>query len=161
MGQPLGDVQALRAQAAAADSEAALELTSRAVEEAAAARGRRLLLLIDNLDEILDQVGTGDEMATRRLRSLLQHSPRYMLVGSTTAIFDELVNYQRPLYQFFAPIYLRPLDDQDVQQLLRRRAEVDANQLFLSPSRELRQKVRVITTLTGGNPRLVVALYDV
>ncbi len=164
MGTPPADAAALRLRTAALstdDPDAALQTAVEAVEDAAASQERRLLLLVDNLDLILERATAGDDMATRRLRSALQHSPLYMLVGSSTAVFDELIDYRRPLYQFFAPIYLRPLEHGDIMELLRRRALVDGNALFLRPSRELHRKVQVITEITGGSPRLVVALYDV
>ena len=142
------------------DRQHGADLALVALEEVAKEAGRRLLLLVDNLDQILGRTTAGDELATRRLRSTFQHSPILMLVGSSTAIFEELIDYRRPLYQFFAPIHLAPLTYAQVLELLRRRAAVDGNNLFLRPTRELRIKVRVVTEITGGNPRLVVALYD-
>jgi tetratricopeptide (TPR) repeat protein len=158
------DADALRAQLSAlgaSNPDAALDKAVQAVRDAAASQQRRLLLLVDNLDQILEQVAGSDDLATRRLRSVLQHDSLFMLVGTSVAIFDELVNYQRPLYQFFAPILLPPLDESEVMEVLRRRAMVDRRNLAADFPRDLKRKVRVITAIAGGNPRLVVALYDV
>ncbi|MHB0875414.1 MAG: AAA family ATPase [Anaerolineae bacterium] len=158
------EAEGLRAEAlerAQADRDNAASLALDGIEAIGAALERRFLLLVDNLDQVFEQATAGDEAATARLRAVLQHSPLFMLVGTSTAVFEELIDYGRPLYQFFAPIHLEPLRFAQVLELLRRRAAVDGNPMFRRMSRDLKRKVRVVTEVAGGNPRLVVALYEV
>ncbi|MCX6930934.1 MAG: winged helix-turn-helix domain-containing protein, partial [Verrucomicrobia bacterium] len=45
-------------------------------------------------------------------------------------------------------------------ELLQRRAEFDGNERFLRDFREQRPKIRAIVHLAGGNPRLILMLYE-
>ena len=56
-----------------------------------------------------------------------------------------------------------PLDRltaEQVFELLQRRAEFDGNERFLRDFREQRPKIRAIVHLAGGNPRLILMLYE-
>ena len=53
------------------------------------------------------------------------------------------------------------LDDEQVEELLLTRARLEGCQDFLEHYDENRGKVRAITYLTGGNPKLVVMLYEI
>src|SRR5690606_38546692 len=65
----------------------------------------------------------------------------------------------RPFYDFFRTISLRDLDGDDIEAMSRHRAKWDgmeATQIEL-----LVQRIRAISHLSGGNPRLILALYTV
>jgi DNA-binding MarR family transcriptional regulator len=52
------------------------------------------------------------------------------------------------------------LNAEQVFELLQRRAEFDGNERFLRDFREQRPKIRAIVHLSGGNPRLILMLYE-
>jgi len=121
--------------------------------------GKRLLLLVDNLDMILEQIGS--ELDDARFRRELMTGGDLMVVGGGTSYLDEARSHDRPLYGFFRLIRLERLRHEDVLGLLRKHAERDgANEALLSLDRAP-GRVRALEQFTAGNPRLVLMLYRV
>ena len=60
---------------------------------------KRLLLLVENLDQILAQIN--DEHDNARLRDVLMNDGTMMLIGGATTFFKEARAYDQPLYNFF------------------------------------------------------------
>ena len=105
--------------------------------------GKRLLLVVENLDTMF--AGMLDPDAGWRLRKTLQTEPRIMLLGTATSRFAEIVRPDRALYDFFRVIELRPLD------------ETECNALWQAVSGEspATGKIRSVQILTDGSPRLI------
>lgn len=120
---------------------------------------RRLLLLVDNLDLILDQIH--DERENARLRTVLMNEGDFMLVGGATTFFHAARAYEQPLYNFFKIYNLENLSYPQVQDLLRRRATVDGLTGFEETLRANRVRLKVLQYFTGGNPRLTLMLYRI
>jgi DNA-binding MarR family transcriptional regulator len=113
---------------------------------AARSRGRRLLLLAENLDMLLhDQVG-GEEAWT--LRQALHNEHDLLLMASSVTSFAQVEEASEALYGFFHRIDLRPLGDDDVRAIWR-----EVTGVTLEGDR-----VVPIRVLTGGNPRMVAVL---
>jgi len=121
--------------------------------------GKRLMLLIDNFDMILDQIG--DERENARLRDVLMNDGTLMLVGGATTFFKEARAYDQPLYNLFKIYNLNSLDPNQIRDLLRRRAELDELKDFDETLRVNESRIRVLEYFTGGNPRLVLMLYRI
>ncbi len=121
--------------------------------------GKRLMLLIDNLDMILDQIG--DERDNARLRDVLMNDGTLMLVGGATTFFKEARAYDQPLYNLFKIYNLNNLDSDQIRDLLRRRAELDNLKDFDETLRANESRIRVLEYFTEGNPRLVLMLYRI
>jgi RNA polymerase sigma factor (sigma-70 family) len=124
-----------------------------------AQNGKRLMLLIDNFDMILDQIG--DERENARLRDVLINDGTLMLVGGAPAFFKEARAYDQPLYNLFKIYNLNSLDPKQIRDLLRRRAELDGKKDFDETLRKNESRIRVLEYFTGGNPRLVLMLYRI
>ncbi|MCW8137899.1 MAG: AAA family ATPase [Planctomycetota bacterium] len=107
------------------------------------ARGRRILLLLENLHMLLDEQLSADEAWT--LRKTLQTEPRLMLVASATSRFGAIDDPPQAMYGFFRPHVLAPLDMEACRRVWQAVAGVD-----LEPAR-----ARPIQILTGGNTRLL------
>lgn len=113
---------------------------------AARSRGRKILLLAENLDMLLDdQVAADDGWA---LRSALQTEPDLLLIGSAVTSFSRLESSGEAFYGFFHRIDLGPLGDDDVRALWHKVTGVELAGDRIVP----------IRILTGGNPRLVSVL---
>lgn len=109
-------------------------------------KGRRLILLVENLNMLLhEQLSTEDAWA---LRHTLLHEPRIMVLATATRRFAELDRQDQPMFELFLPHELRPLDTEEC-------AAVWASVTGKEPTWE---RVRPIEILTGGNPRLLVIL---
>jgi DNA-binding MarR family transcriptional regulator len=120
---------------------------------------RRLLLLVDNLDMILDQIGNSEDNAA--LRNVLMNDGTIMLAGAATSFFKEARSYDQPLYNFFRVWNLEALDSTVVDVLLTQRASVDKLPDFEQRLRENRTRINVLHYFTGGNPRLILMLYRI
>jgi tetratricopeptide (TPR) repeat protein len=133
----------------------------------AAANGRRILLLIDNFDRVFPATATGrrktraPESEFRGFRKLLSTESFLMVIGASVRLFEEIAAYDRAFFNFFCPVEVPNLTEEEISELLRRCAEMEGNAAFLQHFDALRDKVRAITYMTGGNPRLVLMLYDV
>jgi tetratricopeptide (TPR) repeat protein len=141
--------------------------TTSELEEAALARikdwreenSKQLLLLVDNFDIILQQIG--DERDNAKLRDVLMNDGTMMLVGGATTFFKEARAYDQPLYNLFRIYNLQALTSEQMDDLLRRRAKLDGVEDFDETLRANSTRLRVLEYFTGGNPRLVLMLYRV
>ena len=120
---------------------------------------KRLLLLVENFDMILEQIN--DEQDNARLRDTLMNDGTIMLLGGATTFFKEARAYDQPLYNFFQIENLNDLRFEQMQELLRSRAALDALPNFDATLKANAGRLRVLEYFTGGNPRLVLMLYRV
>lgn len=120
---------------------------------------KRLVLLVDNFDMILEQIGKEEDNA--RLRHLLMNDGTIMLLGGATTFFKEAHAYDQPLYNFFRIYDLPKLEFADMENLLRQRAMIDGTPNFERTLKANTSRLRVLQYFTGGNPRLVLMLYRV
>ncbi len=141
------------------DDRASEDLAIRALEEISKQQGKRLILLIENLDMVFAR-GL-DDRTQKTLRRLLMTRPFMMIIGTAVRMFEELERYDAALFNYFCPVPLKRLGDEEVERLLRCRAEFDGGDRFAEEYRKHRPKIRAISKLTGGNPRLVLMLYEV
>jgi tetratricopeptide (TPR) repeat protein len=149
------------------DQERSLALAVDGLRALTAKHGKRVLLLVDNFDRVFPATATGrdkertPESEFRSFRKLLSRESFLMVIGASVRLFDEIASYDRAFFNFFVPVEVPNLTDDEICELLRRCADVEGNTGFLAQFDAMREKVRAITYMTGGNPRLVVMLYDV
>ena len=84
-----------------------------------------------------------------------------MLIGGATTFFREARAYDQPLYNFFKITHLDTLKFEEMQDLLRQRATLDALPNFEATLCANRTRLKVLEYFTGGNPRLVLMLYRI
>lgn len=119
---------------------------------------KKMLLLIDNADDIIDGFSEEDQAA---LRDLLMTSDSVLFIGAAPTLFDAVVDHERPLYNFFEPIWLKEVSFDDMGALLQKFAEIEGKQELLSAFQKSEAKLRAIHSLSGGNPRLILSLYQI
>ncbi len=172
----IGDVtdlwlNALRAAARAADAPAlaaqatelerahegdALEEAARNALVAAPARTqRRLLLLVDDLDAVLDRVG--DDARLAHLRGVLQHTPALMWIGASTRPLEVAFDYRRPLYDQLRVVALDPLDLAASRALL---DALSARDPKGTPHPADPVRLTLLAPVLDGNPRALTRLHD-
>lgn len=109
-------------------------------------QGKKLLLIVENLNGLLgNQISNDDAW---KLRHTLQNEPRVMLLATATSRFEEIDNADKAMYELFRIHDLRPLDKDDCRSLW---------QSLTGQSLEA-DRVRPIQILTGGNLRLLTIL---
>jgi tetratricopeptide (TPR) repeat protein len=147
--------------------ERSLAVAVEGLRSLAARHGRRILLLIDNFDRLFPATAAGRrktrpaENEFRAFRKLLSKESFLMVVGASVRLFEEIAAYDQAFFNFFSPVEIPNLSEDEICELLRKCAELEKNTAFLAQFEAQRDKVRAITYLTGGNPRLVLMLYDV
>jgi DNA-binding MarR family transcriptional regulator len=120
---------------------------------------KKIIILCDNLEEVFKQ---WQEKEYKKLRAFLSDQQAVMIIGTAVKIFKEIIQPNQPFYEFFEIVTLVDLSDSQMLELLRKRF-IDDNleQEFNRKKKHLKGKVAAIAKLTGGNPRLMVFLYDI
>ena len=108
--------------------------------------GKRLLLVVENLDMIFSEQIDGN--AGWELRHTLQGEPRIMLLATAVLQVEELTRSDHAMYDLFRTVELEPLDE----------AECGTVWAAVSGSALVARQARAVQILTGGNPRLLSIL---
>ncbi len=115
------------------------------VLEAADRLGRRLVLMVENMQRLCEDV---DRDFGWELRGVLQTEPRIMLVNTATTNFEDLRRADRPFFELFRNLELKPLSTECCQRLWS----------TISGDDVTARQVRPLEILTGGSPRLLVII---
>lgn len=121
------------------------------------ASGKRALLLIDNLNELLAAIH--DPEPLRRLRAFLMSDSRVMIVGAATQYFEAIKGLDKPFFEFFREFELKALTLGETMECLAGLAEVRSDEAVKETLRDRPKGVEALHVLTGGNPRLVRTFY--
>lgn len=116
-------------------------------------------VVLENVGEMLDRRFTRPEQA--RFRTLLTDAPPFALVATNTSRPDQITSVKAPFYDFFQERALAELTQEQVAALVKERARVDGATHLLGAWSELTPRIAALYHLSGGNPRLVLALYEV
>ena len=125
------------------DDRLLADLALAAILDFATTQGKRLLLLVENLNSLFNEIG--EPRVGWELRKTLQCESRIFLLGSATSRFAEIDNSKRALYDLFQVHTLKRLDTEACATLWRNVSERD-----IAP-----RAIRSLEILTGGNPRLL------
>ena len=119
--------------------------------------GRRALLLIDNLNDLLSSIH--DPEPLHRLRAFLMKESGVMVIGAATRYFDEVTSVGKPFNDFFRYFELRPLSIEEMQECLAALAQLSGDEGVKRALQERGGTLRTLHLLTGGNPRLIKTFY--
>jgi tetratricopeptide (TPR) repeat protein/DNA-binding transcriptional ArsR family regulator len=119
---------------------------------------RRPVLFLDNINLIL---GPLPEAEGWKLRGILQARGGPVVIGASAAFLEQSVNPKAPFYEFFQVHTLEPLSVAETRTCLTRIAEGrrEAGKRVLATLASSPERVPVLHTLTGGNPRTIVFIY--
>ena len=138
------NLRATRADLASRWRERELDERARlAVLEAAEALGKRLVLMVENLQALCADV---DEGFGWKLRKTLQTEPQIILVATATSRFEGLDDAREPFFELFRIISLAPLTAAQCGLLWK---------VVCGHAASERQQ-RALQILTGGSPRYLV-----
>ncbi|MCI0661582.1 MAG: tetratricopeptide repeat protein [Acidobacteria bacterium] len=120
---------------------------------------KRLVLLVENFDQVLKQIEGNHDSS--RLRDVLLNETSMVLIGGATSL-SKITRANNHAFDDLFKIYsLDELKFEQTQTLLRSRAEVDQIPDFGEKLRANHSRLRALLYFTGGNPRLVLILYRV
>lgn len=114
-----------------------------AVLDAADRLGRKLVLMVENLQTLSGNV---DDDFGWQLRAVLQSEPQIMLLGSALSRFEALDDADQPFFELFRFLELKPLATEECRRLWS----------AVSGDSATRREIRPLEILTGGSPRLLV-----
>ena len=125
------------------DEEALADRARAAVLDAADRLGRKLVLMVENLQTLCEDV---DADFGWQLRDALASEPRIMLLATATSRFEGLEDAAEPFFELFRIVDLEPLGTEDCCRLWQ----------VVSGDEVAEREIRPLEILTGGNPRLLV-----
>jgi tetratricopeptide (TPR) repeat protein/DNA-binding transcriptional ArsR family regulator len=122
-------------------------------------RGRALLVVVENLDELFKGLGDDGE---KQWRAFLQENPCSATLATSQQLFDGVSRRQSPFFGFFQIEYLRPLAFEQAVLLLRKIADLkgDTDLAAFLQTRQGHSRVRALHHLSGGNHRVYIILSD-
>lgn len=160
-GQPTQalDAQAQRLAALPIAEQAAACLD--AINHCADQYKQRLLLLVDNTDLLLHNIGPSAHWS---LRQVLQSNARLLWVGGSYQSLEADSHYHDAFLDFFRNIALRPLRLEEMQQALLALAATfggdRARHAMQSQLNAHPERLPTLRQLSGGNPRTTVMFYE-
>jgi tetratricopeptide (TPR) repeat protein len=119
---------------------------------------KKLLLLIDNIDELLNKFSIKEQ---RRLREILITCPTFRIIGGSSNMLEQHFQYDKPFYEFFRIEKLASLTSDETKRFLSALAEGDEDKQINSIIEKSPERIELLRRLTGGVPRTIVMLFDI
>ena len=116
-----------------------------AVLDAANRLGKKLVLMVENLQALCENV---DDDFGWKLRGTLQSEPQIILLATATSRFERLDDAQEPFFELFRTVQLEPLNTEECRRLWQ----------IVSGDTVSGREIRPLEILTGGSPRLLVII---
>jgi tetratricopeptide (TPR) repeat protein len=114
---------------------------------------KTLFLIIENLDDIFDGLGTNGQ---QRLRAFLQEYKCCTILATTPVLFNGITKRDEAFYGWFTPFHLQPFTHENAIELLTNIAAQSGDKelanFLHTPAGSAR--VRAVHRLAGGNPRV-------
>ncbi|NJD92250.1 MAG: tetratricopeptide repeat protein [Geobacter sp.] len=108
--------------------------------------GKRLLIMVENLNMLLGDLASDDE--AWKIRHTLLNEPRIMLLATATCRFEHIENTSQAMFEMFKMQELKPLDDDECNLVWE----------HITGHKLLGERIKPIRILTGGNPRLLTII---
>jgi TPR repeat protein len=128
-----------------------------ALHKAVEKSGKKLVLLLDNIDRIFENLDEGASL----LREYLLNYDDIKIIGGSTRMTEHFWKYNRPFYQFFRVLELKPLTSEEIKTLLLHWAA----KLELTPLKEFVEtrtgQLEMVRILTDGLPRTLQFFVDI
>ena len=121
--------------------------TCGAVLEAADRLGKKLVVMVENMQDLCQQT---DRHFGWKLRKAMQTEPNIMLVCSATSRFEALDDASEPFFDIFRTLNLGPLTVAECAELWKAIAGEPVS----------KREIRPLHILTGGSPRLLAVVAD-
>lgn len=128
------------------------------LESVVKAKGKKLLLLIDNLDEL---IGKLSEKEQRRLREILISSSIFRIVGGSTKMLEHHHDYSKAFYEYFKIIKLKSLNAKESREFLLSIARDEQKEKIQNVIENSPARIETLRRITGGVPRTLVMLFDI
>ena len=130
-----------------------------AIREQNRQRKRTLLIMLENLGEIFTrQIRDKNDLAS--LRKFFMGDNGCLLLATAPLHFDAITDVGQPFYDFFDIQILENLSFEETIEVIRRNLEWEKRDDILATFAEMRSRLQALYRMTGGNPRLIMMLYE-
>ncbi|HWJ50577.1 MAG TPA: helix-turn-helix domain-containing protein [Solirubrobacteraceae bacterium] len=142
---------ALRSNGAATDGLEGEALLRNAVGD------RRLVLLVENLDEVFRRIGPDGQS---RFRAFAEDWQQLLILASTPQLFAGVQRHASPFYGFFAVTHLDELSLTSATELLKRIANLHGDEALVRylDTDTAAHRLTAVEALAGGHPRIWLLL---
>ena len=141
------------------DDARVVDILVPAIREQNRRRNRTLLIMLENLGEIFTrQIRDRNELAS--LRKFFMADNGCLLLATSPLHFDAITDVGQPFYDFFDIQILENLSFEETVELIRRNLEWERRDDILATLVDMRSRLQALYRMTGGNPRLIMMLYE-
>jgi tetratricopeptide (TPR) repeat protein len=127
-----------------------------AFQKEVASGGKRPVLLVDNLQLVFERIAGVEQHA---FRELLMRRGSPIVVGASPSPPPETHSYSAAFYDHFKVHYLTALTADEMRDLILNLAEATSRTDVRQNALANAERLKTLRDLTGGNPRIVVALF--
>lgn len=121
-------------------------------------QGKKLLLLIDNIGDLLRKL---DSVEAKRLREVLLTNPHLRVIGGTPGTLEQTHDYTKPFYDFFRVLHLPGLTKTEAIDLFTQLAETHRTDAVEHIVRLQPGRIEAVRRLTGGVIRTMILLFEI
>lgn len=121
---------------------------------------RKILVLVENADRVIGSRIAGKLTDEKWLRDVLMNDDIFLFIATAPTFFKQVENRDHPLYELFRIEVIEELDFDQSLELLIKYAREEGRSDLVKHFEARKNRIEAIYTLTGGNPRLVIMLYD-
>lgn len=127
------------------------------IHEAIKQSGKKVILLLDNIDRIFENLGDDASL----LREYLLNYDDIKIIGGSTRMTEHFWKYNKPFYEFFRVLQLKQLTSDEIRKLLLNWSEkLDIPDLRTFVKNKPGQ-LETIRILTDGLPRTLQFFVDI
>lgn len=118
---------------------------------------RRLVVLVENLDEIFRRIGPDGQS---KLRAFAEDWSQLLIIATTPQLFSGVRRHASPFYGFFAVTHLEELSLDNAMELLKKVAHLrgDSELVEFLGTDKATSRMTAVQALTGGHPRVWLLL---
>jgi len=128
------------------------------LESVVKTKGKKLLLLIDNIDELIGKLSDKEQ---RQLREILISSNIFRIVGGSTKMLEHQHDYSKAFYEYFKIIKLKSLNAKESREFLLSIAKDAQKEQIQKVIENSPVRIETLRRITGGVPRTLVMLFDI
>ena len=128
------------------------------LEQALIKRKKKLILFIDNIDDLLQKFSPREH---KRLREIFSESGEIRIVGTSSVSLEFHYDYGHPFYHFFKIPQLRGLSTNETKTLLLKLGQLYKKERVKEIVENQVGRVESLRRLTEGVIRSIILLYEI
>ncbi|ACF12910.1 TPR repeat-containing protein [Chloroherpeton thalassium ATCC 35110] len=129
-----------------------------AMQKSLAEKGKKLVLLIDNIDRIFDSIKVSDD--THLFREQLIKYKDVRIIGGSTRLSEHFWQYDQPFYEFFRTLPLEPMTEAELKELLLFWSDFLGEPDLKKFVENNPGKLNAVRILSDGMPRTMLGLVE-